>query len=221
MKKLFVAIGSLLLVQCVFAQNLLSSFSMSGSVTALTTSGKDVYTLGGGGRTGRYYYWRPVTLETTGANVPLSYNASTGLVSSASTYYSPATSASGSAATSFSNSAVSALWSVSGSSKTTPLPSLAAHQWVRATATSDPRFYFSVPNDTDVTITITGSASLAHNIYALSGEVIGSESGKPNTFTVTGGGSYCFWAQLTNAAALGKTNSLSFSVKLVFSPVGG
>ncbi len=221
MKKIAFLLGALLAAHVAFAQNILSSVSMQGSVTASTQSGYDVYTTGGGPRTGRYHYWRPVTAQSTNMSVPLAFNAATGLVSTTGTYYAPGYTMSGSASVTFSNTPTSALWSFTTQQSTTALPVLGAHQWINASVTSTPRVYVSVPNDTDVTITFTGGATPAYNIYVLSGELSGSESGKPNTYTLAAGGTYCFWATLTSAATnLGPT-SQDCGISLSFSAAGG
>lgn len=205
----------------VHAQNVLSSETLMGSVTGATVSGHDVWTRGGSPRTGYYYYWKPVTLQSTNDSIGVPYNQSTGLIWSRGTYYLPAYTASGVGSTSFTNNASEAIFSFNVYGGVSALPVLPAHEWASDTLTANPRFYFSVPNDTDVTITFSGKTQAGSNLYALSGEIAPSESGLANTVTVTAGGTYCFWATMAVNGTTTGNQSPSFGFRMKFVPVGG
>jgi hypothetical protein len=211
----------LALVAGAHAQALLSNVSMQGALTTSTTSGHDVYTRGGSPRSGYYYYWRAVTLQTTSSTVPLDLNMSTGVVTSTGTYYAPNQTALGVANVSFKNEPAAANWNFSTKEFTSPLPGLPLHEWATATVTATPRIYFSVAADTDVTITMDGTLTPSSNLYALSGEIYPSESGRPNTYTVTAGGTYCYWATATTAATAVNSNSGTLTINIGFTGVGG
>lgn len=206
MKKLAILLAAGVISQLAAAQNIVTNVSLLGSATTATQSGHDVWTRGGSPRSGTYYYWRPVTLQTTSDEIPFSFNASTGRVVTTGTYYTPHYTASCAGVTTFTNGPTSAQFSFAGQTATTAVPALPPHEWCSATASLTPRFYFSVPNDTVVTITLTGSAQSGSNLYALSGEVGPGETGNPNSYIVAGGGTYCFWATWTNNAGTGATS---------------
>jgi hypothetical protein len=194
MKRLAFAIGISLWTTFAAAQTLLTNPTLQGSAAASTLSVEDVYTRGGSPRGGYYHYWKPVTKQSTNATVPFAFNAATGDVTSTGNYFTPSYAATTSGSTTLSNLAKTATFKFTGQNATTVLPPLVAHQHCTVIALLTPRFYFSVPNDTIVTITYTGAAPSEGNFYALSGEIGPGENGKPNSYIVTGGGSYCFYA---------------------------
>ena len=199
------------------AQTLLTNVAIQGSAATSALSVEDVYTRGGSPRSGFYHYWRPVTKQSLSASVPLDFNTATGDVVTTGNYFAPSCSAYASASTSLLNRNSAATFRFVGQTATTALATLGAHQHCTVTALLSPRFYFSVPKDTLVTISFAGTAPTEGNFYAISGEIGPGENGNPHSYIVAAGGTYCFWSTWKTVAGA-KASASKASVTLKFSP---
>lgn len=218
MKRLLVGLGVLALACAASAQNILTSVFTQGGVTAQTVSGHDVWATGGSPKTGIYHYWKPVTLQATASSNPFDLNGPVQVALSKGTYYAPGYSAAATEAATLVNGPAAAIFKLSARVTAGKLPVLPIHEWVDTTAAATARLYFSVPNDTNVSIATRSGTHLTWNFYALSGEIGPSDSGLPGTYTVLGGGTYCIWFNLgiagSSIAAVGDELAAEVSFSL-------
>lgn len=145
------------------AQNVLTSYSQVGTVTASTTSYDFRFTRhssstgGRGSRPHIYYTWDAhLDQATTQAlSLPLSIPQQ---VTTAGTFYGPTYSATAGGQVSVTNTPTQAILSVNYTASTTITTALAAHQSVMATVHPSSVFTFTIPADTDATLTAYGDS---------------------------------------------------------------
>ena len=184
MKKLAALLGfaALCFAPGVGAQTLLTNNSLSGNATATTTSSAYRYTKhtrgggsgrGGGYHTTTYYSWDPYLAQTTSPSVALLLNGSSGTATATGTYYAATYSAAASGTTSLSNAATSAVFTLTYTASTTLNTPQVAHQRVTTTVQANSTFSFTLTDYTDVTVTATGSANGALELYGPLAEGVG------------------------------------------------
>jgi hypothetical protein len=146
-----------------FGQGVITAYSHSGTLTATTTADQYIYTLGGGPRTGRYYYWRDVREQTTGGSTGIPLDGSSAVEQAVGTYYQPTYSVTGQASTSLVDDALQATYTFSLADEFVWGPTLPAHAAASASTTVQDILDFTISVDCVVTITPTGSS--AYHIF--------------------------------------------------------
>lgn len=143
------------------AQNVMSWYSQNGSVTASTASYDFRYTkhvVSSGGRGSRpyvYYSWDAHFDQGTTQVLPLPLNLSQ-RVTTAGTFYGPTYSATAGGRVSVTNTPTQAILRVDYAAATTVTTVLGTHQSVTATLHPASVFTFTVPGNTDVTLSAFG-----------------------------------------------------------------
>ena len=164
--------------QIAHSQGMLSAVTLSGSVSASTTSIDYRYTKhtrSSGGRGSRpitYYTWDPHTDQVTNAALQMILNGSTGDTTSSGTYFGPIYSATDSAMTSLANTASQAVFTTTyhvSSNLNTPK---VLHRRIAVGAQAGGTFYFSLANYATLSVTATGSALGTFSIFNLDGSLV-------------------------------------------------
>lgn len=159
MKRVFLLCAVALASQAALGQNMISSFSHTGTFSVSTRADQWVWSLGGSPRSGFYHYWRDYLRQSTGDSAAIPLGGTSNSVSTTGNYYSPNYSVSGSASTSFTNSATEALYNVSFADQFVWGPTLPAHAAATEGSNIQDIFDFTLTQDSDVTITPTGTAN--------------------------------------------------------------
>lgn len=199
---LILAFAAVASSQIVRAQNLVSAFSLSGSVAASTASYDYRYTKhtisagGRGGRTTTYYTWDPYLDQSTTTSFPLQFGVMQG-ATSVGTFYGPVYSAGATAFTSFTTTPTQAVLTVSYTGTTTATTTLGAHQSVTVTAQPGSTFTFTLTGWATVSVTTTGTTDgvfrlfgpgmgvILGPLYGAAGPVIRDTPLAPGTYWVT------------------------------------
>lgn len=159
MNKLILVFVAALASKATFAQNILTSYSHSGSVTAMTTADEYVYTRGGSPRTGYYWYWRDYRRQTTSSAIPIPFNGLSPWVWSHGTYFQPNYAVAGEAGAGLSNSPTQAFYSVRLNDQFVWGPALGPHAAAAVSSSVQDIFTFTLAVDSRVTITPGGTSA--------------------------------------------------------------
>ena len=160
---------------------ILSSVSHAGNASAGTVSGKYVYGPYGNPRHPGYG-WHVVFVQSTSAGAGAPLNGSSGVQTSAGTYYGPAYSATGQSSNTFSDTDTLAVLRVHLKTAVTLTTPKIPHQRASAAAQASDTLSFTLANDSSVSLDVSGGAGNTVQIVdQVTGEVV---------FTVHGAGSF-------------------------------
>jgi hypothetical protein len=184
---LLVGLGAMALCQVAHAQNILSSYSLAGTVTASTASYDYRYTKhtisagGRGGHSSTYYSWDPYRDQSTTMGLPLQFGP-TQSVTSTGTFYGPTYSATATASTSLTNTPTKAVLTVNYTGATTVTTALGSHQSVVVTALPGGTFTFTITGYANVTVSTNGYPGGVFRLFGNGGVVLGPLYGTSGPF---------------------------------------
>lgn len=222
MKHTSVVVFAIGLAQLTHAQ-IVTSPSENGWATASTTSYDWRYVRSGGGRGSHNYHWSPISDQSTSTSVVMPLNGTTGTQTSTGTFFSPAYSASCSGASSFSNSATQAVFDLSMRATSRFSPSLGTLGGASVKNDVLNEFFFTLPNDANVSVSITASPYAIVGFKNLTnGDVYFWGTGG-NSFadTLPGGCNYELFVHLVEGASKDAYAGTSSNVGSVISLVDG
>ena len=167
-----------------FAQNVVSDYSGSGTISVSTNSTRYIYTKGGSYRTGFFWYWRAVQEQVTQAQGTVPLPGTTDPLTTAGTYFPIRYSVGDLARTTFSNSDTLAVFTATLGARTLLDPTgMPDHAYASVDANLTDTFSFTIPNGADVTLIVKGGATAHYLIRDSTGIYYGYGYG-PTSFTI-------------------------------------
>lgn len=202
MKKFHTLLIAFSLATFAGAQDIVASYSSSGTVSANTRSVDYRWTRGGSPRTGYYYYWRQYSDQSTSNQLPISLNAGPTGVKSIGTWYQPSYIGSAAGTAEFSNSPNYAEFDASLQASTQFAPNLAAHQGASVASSASEYFTFTISQSSLVTFEfVAGSNASITLTDVASNEVIWGGSTAGSFSDALDAGTYAVKVNLALSAA--------------------